>query len=462
MRIALVYPATEFDMQHHRDSLANGLLCLASAVETAPGRQVDIFDSRHTQAIPDPKDFDRYDVVGFTAMSMQSLHAIDLAKQIRQRGYRGRIVFGGPHATVATEHLKTIPEIDAIFLGEAEATFPAFLSSLEGKDSPLGRVWIRGGDGGWRYPGEYPFVDDLDSLPWPARHKFGEFIRKSRFINILTSRGCPFNCNFCQPSKRILFGKRVRRRSVGNIASEIEDCVRRFDANSFSIDDDTFTFDERAVLEFCGRIQGKGLFWSCQSRSDISRDTLTAMKNAGCWMMFVGVESGSQRMLDLMEKHNTVEANHRFIGWCNELGIKTWCNIILGYPGETEADMKLTLKFVDRAKPTWACVSQATPFPGTFLWERNREDLVEVPWDAMARHTRLPKFRSMAALQPLIEEYTTEISRGWERPVSPMDWSPPVDPWPGEVRRWTRRFKSSVKRWLGPRGTRIVKQVLRR
>lgn len=263
MRIALVYPATDFDMQFHRDSLAKGLLFLASTIERDPDRQVDIFDSRHTQALPDPKDYGKYAVIGVTAMSMQALHAIELVKQLRANGYRGKIAFGGPHATVATDHVKSIPEIDAIFLGEAEISFPAYLSALERKEAPLGRAWLRDDAGAWEYTGDCPFVDDMDELPWPARYKFGEFIRKSRFINIFTSRGCPFNCNFCQPLKRILFGKRVRRRSVDNIVAEIDDSIARFQINSVSIDDDTFTFNERAVLDFCARFRTK----SCTGRA---------------------------------------------------------------------------------------------------------------------------------------------------------------------------------------------------
>ena len=153
-------------------------------------------------------------------------------------------------------------------------------------------------------------------------------------------------------------------------------------------------------------------------------------------MIFVGVESGSQRVLNLMGKSNSVAANHRFIRWCNELGIQTWCNIILGHPGETEKDMKLTLRFVDRAQPTCVCVSQATPFPGTFLWERNREDVIEATWDAMARHIRLPKFQSMSHLQPQIEDYTFRISRGWS----------------AFSRRTKCRRRRIIRRWAMPSG----------
>ena len=295
MRVALIYPATDFDLQFHRDSLSNGLMSLAASVETDPTRQVNIFDRRHTLPLPPAEDYDRYDVIGFTAMSMQVLHAIALVQELRRRGYRGRIVFGGPHATVACEHLKTVPEIDAIFLGEGEESFPAYLSHLEGRESRLGRLWMRDAGGCWQYPGDLDFVDDLDRLPWPARHKFAQVLRKKKFINVLTARGCPYNCNFCQPSKRILFGKRVRRRSPANIFAEIQQALREYGITAFSIDDDTFTFDERALKEFCDLVAPLGLLWSCQSRSDISKETLIAMKGAGCWLVFVGVESGSQR-----------------------------------------------------------------------------------------------------------------------------------------------------------------------
>ena len=418
MHIAFVYPATEFDNKYHKESLPIGLLYLTAVVENIYGAKVDIFDSRHNQPLPDLSRINSYDVIGFTSMSMQISNALRLARKIREAGFSGKIVFGGPHASVAPDHLKNQPFIDAVFIGEAEETFPQYLCYLEGKSHQLQRIWIRDSKREWKfYPGK-DFIKDLDTLPFPAREKYENLIKRIRFINMTTTRGCPFQCNYCQPSKQILFGKYVRRRSIDNIIAEIEDAKKKFDITGFSIDDDTFTFNKKIVLELCERLRPLKLNWSCQSRSDIDRETLEKMRDSGCQMLFVGVESGSQRVLDLMNKSNTVQKNEEFIKICNEVGIQTWCNMMVGYPGETKEDMEHSLQFVHRTNPSRVCVSQVTPFPGTDLWKSHHDDIIQRGWDDVARHIRKPKFKSMAKYQRLIKYFMILMSKDFDQSLN--------------------------------------------
>lgn len=410
MRIAFIYPATEFDKHYHLEALPIGLLYLAASAEQLYGARVDVFDSRHGVRVPTASQLQQYDLVGFTSMSMQANTALQLVREVRESGYKGPIAFGGPHASVATDHLKSQPEIDAIFIGEAEKTFLQYLAYLDGKEHSLERVWLRNGQE-WGFHGGQNYIKNLDELPFPTRDKYRELVTRLRFINMTTTRGCPFECNYCQPTKKALFGNVVRRRSVDNIMAEIDQARREFGITSFSIDDDTFTFQKKTVLEMCDRVNGSGLTWSCQSRSDIDRETLVAMRDSGCKMLFVGAESGSQRMLELMNKRNTVEKNEQFIRTCNELGIETWCNMMVGYPGETLVDMQKSLEFVSAAQPSRVCVTQVTPFPGTYLWEQHRDDVIPVDWDSVARHVQQPKFRSMAPLQPQIELFLLLMTR---------------------------------------------------
>jgi radical SAM superfamily enzyme YgiQ (UPF0313 family) len=406
----------QFDKEHHFKSLPIGLLYLTSVIEKNYGPIVDIFDSRFGPALPDLSKINRYDVIGFTAMSMQINHALRMAQQLKNDGYRGKLVFGGPHASVATGHLKKQPFIDAIFIGEAEDTFLQYLLFLERKSHRLHRTWIRNAEGEWSgYSGE-DFIKDLDTIPFPAREKYERLV-PLRSINITTTRGCPFQCNYCQPTKRILFGKSVRRRSVDNIIQEIEDALNRFNITYFSIDDDTFTFDKSVVLDFCEKVGMFDLNWSCQSRSDIDKETLKKMYEAGCNLILVGVESGSQRVLNLMNKKNTVEKNAEFIKACNEIGIKTWCNMMVGYPGETIDDMKKSLNFVRKMKPSRVGVNQVTPFPGTYLWNNHRDDLFTKSWDDIARHIQKPKFKSMADKQWFISYYTILMTKHLDQPL---------------------------------------------
>ena len=154
MKIAFIYPATQFDLEYHAAALPIGLLYL-TAVAEARGMDVDIFDIRHGKQLPDSSQLNSYDVIGFTAMSMQVTHALDLAGQLRANGFQGNIIFGGPHASVAADHLKQQKIIDAIFVGEAEETFMQYLAYLQGKPHELQRIWLRQKDGQWLwYPGD--------------------------------------------------------------------------------------------------------------------------------------------------------------------------------------------------------------------------------------------------------------------------------------------------------------------
>ncbi len=419
MRIALVYPATEIDRKVLPDCLPMGILYLAAVAEKVLGATVDVYDARHGRKFPRMKHINDYDVIGFSAMTMQARTALNLAKRARKAGFSGKLVFGGPHASVAPEHLMSQSCVDAIFIGEAEHSFIQYLNYIKGKPHQIERAWIRETNGSkWKHYHGEAFIEDLDSLPFPAREKYGDLPARLRSINMTTSRGCPFECNYCQPTKRLLFGRKVRRRSTENIVAEIEDAIHRFNITRFAIDDDTFPYPKSIVLEFCEAARPLGLKWSCQSRSDIDRETLTAMRDAGCDLVIVGAESGSQRMLDLMNKRNTVEKNAVFIKTCNELGINTWCNMMVGYPGETEEDMKLSLEFVRETQPTLTNVSQVTPFPGTHLWDKCKQDIINTNWNHIARHVHRPKFKSLARNQILIKNYITLMNKRWKQPVS--------------------------------------------
>lgn len=418
MHVALIYPATKFDRKYHYESLPVGLLYLCSILEQSGLAEVDLFDSRYGQSLPNRRDVDSYDVIGFTAMSMQIQNALRLARRLKDWGFQGSIVFGGPHASVAPQHLQQQPFIDGILIGEAEQIFPEYLKYVRGEKHSLWRTWTRSAGGDWRYHEGDAFVEDLDVLPFPARQKYAAAVSNSRMINMITTRGCPYQCNYCQPSKKILFGQKVRRRSVENIIAELNEAREQFGIDRFSIDDDTFTFSRKTVLDFCEAVRPLGMNWSCQSRSDIRREVLEAMRDAGCETMFVGAESGSQRVLDLMNKSNTAEKNSEFIRMCNETGIRTWCNMMVGYPGETEADRSRSLEFVRASQPHRVCVSQVTPFPGTHLWNQHRDDILRSDWHRIARHILRPKFKSMAGDQRSIDYFQVAMTKEWGEPLT--------------------------------------------
>lgn len=416
MKIALIYPAEKVDKKVLPDCLPMGILYLAAVAEKIYGASVDIYDGRQGEPYPSPSKLNDYDLIGFTSLTMQITHALRIGSEFKKRKYAGKIIFGGPHASVVPDHLIKQSCVDAVFIGESELSFIEYLKYLEGKPHNIERVWIREKD--WKFYKGTSFIDNLDSLPFPLREKYGDLPSRIEFVNMTTSRGCPFQCNYCQPTKEILFGKKVRRRSIQNIIDEIQDVIKKYKIKKFSIDDDTFTFLKSYVMEFCDAVKPLNLKWICQSRTDIDRETLITMKNSGCELMIVGAESGSQRMLDLMNKRNTVEKNKEFLKVCNEIGIDTWCNMMVGYPGETEEDMKMSLKFLRETNPTLTNVSQVTPFPGTYLWEKNKDDIIFKEWGDVARHVHKSKFKSLSKKQLMIKNYITLMNKRYKQPIS--------------------------------------------
>jgi len=190
----------------------------------------------------------------------------------------------------------------------------------------------------------------------------------------MTSRGCPFNCTFCASS--LLFGKRFRGRSPKNVVDEIEQVVSEYNPESIEFSDDEFTLDRKRVAGICDEIRRRGLsvIWACSSRVDvISRELLRKMRAAGCFFIYYGVESGSQRILNLMRKGITMEQVIDAIRWTKEVGIETLASYIIGFPGETEEDIEETIALAKKLNTDYAQFSLATPYPGTELYSSAKE-----------------------------------------------------------------------------------------
>jgi radical SAM superfamily enzyme YgiQ (UPF0313 family) len=224
-----------------------------------------------------------------------------------------------------------------------------------------------------------PLVDDLDTLPHPARH----LLRREKYLTppghirsffsngtltAFTSRGCNAHCTFCDT--HILFGRSVRRRSVKNVMEEIEDARRHFDFDSIYFMDDTFTLNQRWVYEFCDEIKRTGLAWGCETRvTSVNEPLLQAMKDANCVQVDYGVESGSPKVLKGMKKGITRELVVKAFDTTRKVGIRTFATFMVGLPEELEDDVEQSISLVKRIKPNFIHVTIATPLPGTELWD---------------------------------------------------------------------------------------------
>ncbi|MEM3441890.1 MAG: radical SAM protein, partial [Candidatus Bathyarchaeia archaeon] len=216
-----------------------------------------------------------------------------------------------------------------------------------------------------------PFIENLDELPRPSyksipieRYR----ICGKKFLPIMSSRGCPFQCAFCVASQ--MFGAKFRARSPKNVVDEMEWLINTYGAEGISFHDDTLTLDKKRTFDICDEIISRKLkiAWGCQTRVDqVSKEVLSKMRRAGCNEVSFGVESGCQRILDAVKKKVSTEQSAKAVKIAKEEGLFVAVSTIIGYPGETKESLKQTLDFIHTLEPddVWLCL--ATPYPGTEL-----------------------------------------------------------------------------------------------
>ena len=291
-----------------------------------------------------------------------------IAGIIREEMPAAKIIAGGPHPTLATEAMLPLNEFNCIFTHEAEITLPGLLDDLD----RLPRL-VKG-----------VMPPDLDALPFvdralaPTGETPALWGLKRPFFTITASRGCPYLCTFCQPAERIVFGNKVRKRSVGNILDELELLSRDYGMRSFMIHDDCFTQFPEWVREFCREKQRRGLSqpFVCQSRADIvcrHPELMATLAAAGLKWVLIGFESGSDRVLEFIKKGATVAENLEAARICRSIGIRIFANYMFGLPTETEDEMRQTVAMIRVIRPDLYAPAVFTPAPGSELYDYCRE-----------------------------------------------------------------------------------------
>lgn len=319
--------------------------------------------------------------VGLTAATSTLNAAFEYANEIKRQHEDATIVFGGPHVTfLAEETMRGCGSIDAAVLGEGEDAFSELMSTAErGGDlaGVKGIAWRQ--DGAVRVNGPREQRRDIDSYPLPARdlidlRDYSDPVKKRPIGTMITSRGCVFGCNYCASSR--MMGRRFRARSPSSIVDEMER-LGELGAEDIEFIDDIFVLNERRAAEVAHEITRRGLDvnFSASSRVDtLPRSLLNELKEAGLTSIYLGIESGSQRVLDLMGKGTTVEQARDAVRAAKELGVKVLGSFILGYPGETVEEMDDTIRLALRLGIDFAQFSLLTPFPGTPIFDELRAD----------------------------------------------------------------------------------------
>jgi radical SAM superfamily enzyme YgiQ (UPF0313 family) len=310
------------------------------------------------------------DLIGLTMMSFRYRDHYALAEKIKKEFSGIAVIAGGPHLSTFRERvLKDCAAIDFGSTLEGEETLAELCGGKRDTRDIKGLLYRDGGR--VEYTGDRDFIRDLDGLGFP---KYGHFDTGSypRFVSILTSRGCPHSCIFC-PVK-LTIGKRLRVRSASSVTDEIEWWYRK-GVRVFNIVDDNFTFNKKRVLDICSQIREKGISdiaLSCRNgiRADtVDREILQAMKEAGFNYLAFGVESASQKVLDVLKKGESLAEMERAIKDACDLGYMVTLFFIVGLPYETEQDVLKSLDFAKRFSVFDVRFYNPIPFPGTELYE---------------------------------------------------------------------------------------------
>lgn len=361
-----------------------GLLYIAGYLLKQAEHEVGIIDSQVERL-----DYDSLkerirafspDIVGITAMTFTLLDVVRTVDVIKKINPGIKIVLGGPHPTIYPEETINLPGVDFVVVGEGERVFADLLDALGNKDALKAVKGIVFKDEGTIHNiGRAPFIEDLDSLPFPARQltpykQYTSLLAKDKTITtVFTSRGCPYNCTFCD---RPALGKAFRKRSAKNVVDEIELCFG-MGIKEFLVYDDTFTVDKERVTAICEEIIKRNLKirWDIRARiNTVDNYMLDKLKSAGCQGIHYGIESGVQRILELINKNITLDDARRVIRMTKAKKIKTLAYFMIGLPTETRDDIIKTLSFAKELAPDYLHVTVFTPFPSTRIYQDGLKD----------------------------------------------------------------------------------------
>ena len=384
-----------------------GLLYIAATLrERAPGVRVDVWDAQarrwtYEELEAELRDTD-YDLVGISAMTFTLVDSHRTARLVKALHPGTKVVLGGTHVHLFPEETIALDGVDFAFMGDAEFTFSDFVSRIGRPDEypGIGGLVFRDGQGRL-VKSEPALVKDLDRVPFPDRtlldiRLYNSLLgRRALNTTIVSSRGCPYRCAFCdRPLSPVT--SHFRWRSARNVADELEACVA-LGIRDFLFYDDTLTVNKKRVLEICEEILSRGLRirWDIRTRVDtVDREMLTVLKRAGCAAIHYGVEAGNDRMLKVIKKGFTVAKVREAFAATRKAGIETLAYFMIGLPTEARSDIQDSFDLARALKPDYAHFTIFSPYPGTEFYALALEKglFQRDVWRDFAREPR-PDFR---------------------------------------------------------------------
>ncbi len=336
------------------------------------------------------------DIIGISSTTLAIGNANALAAAVKRQFPSIITVVGGPHATaIPVETLERFSSLDIAVVGEGEETIAELLAAFQ-NNTPLASVSgiaYREGDK-IHTTGRRPLISNLDALPFPAWDLLEGFpekylpapfkVRNLPAATLVTSRGCPNSCIFCD---RSVFGTACHAFSAEYIVTQMTDLHQRYGIREFSFEDDTFITFKKRLTSICQQLTALQLdvTWTCLGRvNHITAENLALMRRAGCWQISFGIESGSQKILDIVNKGITLDQVRQAVQLCRAAGIKAKGFFIMGHPGETAETLRKSRDFALELPLNDISVSLMTPFPGSELYDRAAEfGTFDANWENM-------------------------------------------------------------------------------
>ncbi len=345
-------------------------LMYLAAVAEQQGWQAEIV---HMETLEDI--LPEVEIYAVTSTSPQWPTTVKLSERLAHEFPDKWVICGGAHISASPDDFYD-SKFDAVVVGEGEIVLERILKN---PDMLRDCKTITGEP-----------VQSLDTIPFPARHlvdwsKYKRGIMQGKqmlspAVSIITSRGCPYRCIFC--SSHCVFGRRVRFRSIENVIAEIKHVIDTLGYRGFNFHDDTFCVNRPRILNMCREFARLDIVWRCLTRADsVDRDLLVTMRDSGCKEVIIGMESGSQKILNILRKGTTVEQNLRAMKMVKEY-MQLKVGIIVGSPGETWETIRETEKLLKECPPDFWNVSTFMPLPGSDVYKNPEKfGLKILTWD---------------------------------------------------------------------------------
>ncbi len=361
-----------------------GLAYVAAVLEKS-GYPVEIYDNylleRPIEEVKVEIKKRQPEIVGITCSSLTYNRCIETAKAVKEACPTCKVVVGGPHPSYMPQTMLEHQEIDYVVMGEGEQAMVKLAAAI--KQGALGNVI-------GKIPGvacifndqmvktEPEFINDLDTVPFPARHllpmkmydRILPYVDVKPVDTMSILRGCPYQCAYCET--RELWGTACRAFSPQRVIDEIKNMTDNYGTKGIYFVGDNFTINKKRTTELCSLIKKNKLDikWTCETRADlVNKELLVEMKSAGCQTMFFGVESGSPRIQQKLNKNIDLQEVKRTFELCKQVGIQTATSFMLGIPGETVEDMHATFKFAKALNADLCMFNIYVACPGSKLYD---------------------------------------------------------------------------------------------